>query len=188
MAIEPDLIDAVRRFDAQIRRLQDYGIEMQSPGWVARQHARKDAMAAMYAEEQLVRQQVDRIGILPRLINAYMRGSAEDRQQLRDLQKECSRFGGGPEGHRMARPKPPVTAEELLRAFAILSMSDGDGDWRDEKLWLDDLCAVGRASGLDVPTLLCKAATTASAAERGSRPSLRETLLTRAATGGSRSA
>jgi hypothetical protein len=129
---------------------KDYGIEMQSPGWVARQHARKDAMAAMaamYAEEQLVRQEVDRIGILPRPINACLQGTAEDRQQLRDLQKECSRFGGGPEGRGMARPKPPVTAEELLRAFAILSMSDGDGDWRDEKLWLDDLCAVGRASG-----------------------------------------
>jgi hypothetical protein len=119
MAIDPDLIDTVRRFDAQIRRLQDYGIEMQSPGWVARLHARKEAMAAMYAEEQLVRQEVDRTGILPRLINAYMRGSAEDRQELRELQKECCRFGGGPEGHRMARPKAPVTAEELLRAFAI---------------------------------------------------------------------
>src|ERR1700730_12413083 len=129
MAIDPDLIDAVRRFDAQIRRLQDYGIAVQSPGWEARVHARKEAMAAMNAEEQLVRREVDRIGILPRLINAYMRGSAEDRQQLRDLQKECSRFGGGLEGHRMARPKPPVTAEELLRAFAIPSMSDGDSDW-----------------------------------------------------------
>jgi hypothetical protein len=62
---------------------------------VARLQVRKQAMAAMYAEEQLVREEVDRIGLLPRLINAYMQGSAEDRQQLRELQKECSRFGGG---------------------------------------------------------------------------------------------
>ena len=117
MAIEPDLIDAVRRFDAQIRRLQDYGIEMQSPGWVARQHARKDAMAAMYAEEQLVRQEVDRIGILPRLINAYMRGSAEDRQQLRDLQKECSRFGGGAGGPQDGATEVPGDRRGIASGF-----------------------------------------------------------------------
>jgi len=185
MTIDLDLIDSVRRFDAQIRRLQDYGIEMQRPGWVARLRARKQAMAAMYAEEQLVREEVDRIGILPRLIDAYMQGSAQDRQELRELQKEYSRFGGGAESHRMARPQPPVTAEGLLRAFAFLSMRDGDSDWRDEKLWLDDLCAVAHASGLDVAALLREAATMASATARGSRPSLRETLLARAASDGS---
>jgi hypothetical protein len=188
MAIDLDLIDAVRRFDAQIRRLQDYGIEMQRPGWLARLQTRKEAMAAMYAQEQLVRQDVDRNGILPRLIDAYTQGSAQDRHELRELRRECSRFGTGPEGHRMARPKPPVTAAELLRAFAILAMEDGDSDWRDEKLWLDDLCATGLAGGLDVPALLREAAALASAVARGSRPSLRETLLARADSGGSKTA
>jgi hypothetical protein len=185
MTIDPDLIDSVRRIDAQIRRLQDYGIELQSPGWVARLEARKQAMADMYAKEQRVREEVDRIGILPRLIDAYLQGNAQDREELRALQKECSRFGGGAQSRGVARPLAPVTAAGLLRAFAFLSMHDGDNDWRDEKIWLDHLCAVGRASGLDVAAVLREAATMASTATRGSRPSLSETLLARAASDGS---
>ena len=185
MAIDPDLIDSVRRIDAQIRQLQAYGIELQRPGWVARLQAREQTMAAMYAEEQRLREEVDQLGIMPRLLEAYMQGSAQDRQELRALQKECSSFGGGAQSHGMARPQPPVSAAELLRAFAFLTMHDGDGDWRDEKIWLDQLCAVGRASGLDVAALLREAATKASTAARGSRPSLSETLLARAASDGS---
>jgi hypothetical protein len=184
VAIDADLVAAVRSFDARIRRLQDYGLELQKPGWVGRLMSRKEPMAAMHAEEQLVRREVDGLGLCPRLIDAYLQGSAEDRQELRDLLKACDRFGGGPDSQRIARPTSPVTAEDLLRAFAFLALANGDSDWRDEKLWIDALCAVGRESGLDVPALLRKAATMASAAERGTRPSLRQTLLAVAATMG----
>ena len=47
---------------------------------------------------------VDRIGILPRLIEAYLQGSAQDREELRALQKECGSFGGGPRSRGVARP------------------------------------------------------------------------------------
>ena len=117
----------------------------------------------------------------PRLIEAYMHGSTQDRQELRELLKECDRFGGGPESHRIALPMSPVTAAELLRAFAVFSISDGDSDWRDEKLWVDALCAAGRDSGLDMAALLREAAAMASTAARGSRSSLREMLLAAAA-------
>src|SRR5258708_23978749 len=95
MVIDPDLIDTVRRFDAQIRRLQEYGIEVQSPGWVARLHARKEAMAAMYAEEQLVRQEVDRNGILPRLINAYMRAVQKTARNYEKCRRNAADSEGG---------------------------------------------------------------------------------------------
>jgi hypothetical protein len=115
MAIDPDLIDTVRRFDAQIRRLQEYGIEMQSPGWVARLHARKEPWPPCMPK--VVRQEVDRIGILPRLINAYMQGSAEDRQQLRELQKECSRFGGGAGGPQDGATEAPGDRRGIAPSF-----------------------------------------------------------------------
>ena len=186
MAIDPDLIDAVRRFDGQIRRLQDYGLALDEPGWVARLMSRQQPMAAMYAEEQAVRQEVDRLAVWPRLIDAYLRGGADDRRELRELLRRFDRFGGGPESHRIARPTVPATHEEMLRAFAFFAMSDGDSDWRDEKLWLDALCAIARDSGLDVAALLREAAALAGADRRGSRPSLRETLLAAAtAAGGS---
>jgi hypothetical protein len=93
MAVDPKLIEAVRRFDAEIRRLQDYGIDMQSPGWIERLEARKTDMARMYEQEQLVRRDVD--AFLPALTSAYLHGGDEDRELLRDLLQECSRFGWG---------------------------------------------------------------------------------------------
>jgi len=183
--IDPDLIDAVRRFDGQIRRLQDYGLALNEPGWVARLMSRRQPMAAMYAEEQTVRHEVDRRAIWPRLIDAYLQGSADSQRELRELLKRFDRFGGGPESHRIARPAAPATHKDLLRAFAFFAMSDGDSDWRDEKLWLDGLCAVARESGLDVAALLREAAALAGAAQRGRRLSLRETLLAAATAHGS---
>ena len=183
MAINPDLIDAVRRFDARIRQLQNFGIDFDAPGWWPRMQARKEAMAAMYAEEQQIRKQANEM--LPRLFGAYTNGSPQDRQELRDLLNDCRSFGGKPD---QVSPEPSMTTESLREALTFMSVADGDRDWRDEIVWLDKLCSAGLAAGLDVPKLLREAAELSSSIARGNRPSLRDVLLARAANGGRRRA
>jgi hypothetical protein len=183
MAIDPDLIDTVRRYDARIGQLQNYGIDFDIPGWWPRMQARTEAMAAMYEEEQRVREEVSEM--LPHLLDAYTNGSPQDRQELRNLLDECRSFGGK---QNEIKPELPVTAESLRKELIFMSMRDGDPDWRDETVWLDNLCATGIAAGLDLPALLGEAAALSSTAGRDGRPSLQDILLVRAANGGRMSA
>jgi hypothetical protein len=140
-------------------------------------------MASMYAEEQRLRDEIDRSGIIPRLIDAYLAGDDRERQSLRTLFAECRSFAHnwGPEGRKIAFPDPPATSEQFLRAFAVHAMRDGDRDYRDEIMLLDGLCKRGNASALNTPALLRQGAELASTEPRGNRESFRDTLLQRAA-------
>ena len=182
MTVAPDLIETVRHFDARLRPLQDYGINIHDPGWVARLKARKETMASMYAEEQRLRDEIDRSGIIPRLIDAYLAGDDRERQSLRTLFAECRSFAHnwGPEGRKITFPDPPATSEQFLRAFAVHAMRDGDRDYRDEILLLDGLCKRCVESGLDVAVVLRQAAELASGEPRGKRKSFRDALEERA--------
>src|SRR5215471_5962347 len=173
MAVDSDLLEAVRRFEARLRPLQDYGINIHEPGWVARLKARKDAMASMHAEERRLRDEIDRSEIIPRLIDACIAGGDQERQTLRVLFAECRSFAHnwGAEGRKIAFPDAPATAEQFIRALAVHAMRDGDRDYRDEILLLDGLCKRGTASALDTAALLRQAAEFASAEPRGRRKS-----------------
>jgi hypothetical protein len=182
MTIAPDLIETVRQFDARLRPLQDYGINIRDPGWVARLKARKDLMASMHAEERSLRDEIDRSSIIPRLIDAYIAGDDQERQSLRALFGECRSFARnwGAEGRKISFPDPPATAEQFVRAFAVHAMRDGDRDYRDEILLLDGLCKRCVESGLDVVMVLRQAAELASGEPRGKRDSFRDALQKRA--------
>jgi hypothetical protein len=183
MAIAPDLIETVRIFDARLRPLQDYGLKIHEPGLARRLKARKDIIATMHADELRLRDEIDRSGIIPRLIDAYIAGDEDDRQALRALFDECRTFAHnwGAEGRKISFPVPPASAERFLRALAVHAMRDGDPDYRDEILLLDGLCKLGGKSGLDVPALLREGAAMASTAARGSRKSFCDALKERAA-------
>jgi hypothetical protein len=139
-------------------------------------------MASMYAESLRLRDEIDVIGVIPRLIDAYLAGTDDDRRELRDLFSECRTFAHnwGPAGRSLAFPEPPATPDQFLRAVAVHCMRDGDPDYRDEILLLDGLCKRGRESHLNVPGLLRQAAEMASAGPRGSRKSFRDALIERA--------
>jgi hypothetical protein len=182
MTIAPDLIATVRQFDARLRPLQDYGINIHDPGWVARLKARKELMASMYAEERRLRDEIQRSGIIARLIDAYIAGDNRERQSLRELFAECRSFARnwGPEGRKITFPDPPATAEQFLRAFAVHAMRNGDPDYRDEILLLDGLCKRCAESGLDAVVVLREAAGLAGGEPRGKRKSFRDALKERA--------
>ena len=53
MALTPQVVDQIRRYDALIRKLQDYGLPPHdSKGYIAAFMAKKQQMADQYAEEQ----------------------------------------------------------------------------------------------------------------------------------------
>ncbi len=183
MAVAPELIETVRAFDARLRPLQDYGLKIHEPGLAQRLKARKEIMASMYAESLRLRDEIDRSGIILRLVDAYIAGDDDDRHSLRALFDECRSFAHnwGPEGRKLSFPAPPATAEQFFRALVVHAMRDGDQDYRDEILLLDGVCKLGLKSGLDVAGLLRRVAAMASVAPRGGRKSFGETLEERAA-------
>ena len=182
MAIAADLIATVRAFEARLRPLQDYGLKISEPGLAERLKARKDIIATMYADSLRLRDEIDADGIIPRLVDAYITGTIDDRYELRALFNECRTFARnwGPAGRGIAFPEPPATAQQYLRALAVHCMRDGDADYRDEIMLLDGLCKRGRESQLDVAKLLREAADMASTKPRGSRKSFRDALIERA--------
>src|SRR5436305_12677829 len=100
MAVAADLIETVHVFDGRLRPLQDYGLKIGEPDPADRLKARKEIMASMYAESLRVRDEIDRAGIIPRLIDAYISGTDDDRLELRALFSACRAFAHnwGPAG------------------------------------------------------------------------------------------
>src|SRR5690348_13608697 len=80
------LEEAIGRFDAELRRLSDLGIDLSRPGreLLASLRARRDEMRRQHAELEGVRREADR-ALLPRLLDLYRRGAAADREFVRDL-------------------------------------------------------------------------------------------------------
>ena len=149
------LEDAIRKLDNELRALIDLGLKMSGPGWFEKFKARAAAYREQEPEREAKRQETDRF--LPELLDLYMTGADDDRQWVRDLLRECPTFRWA-FGWRYASPKPPVTAEDMIKALVLLSMEDGGADPRDQQVLLDKLCAAARQSGLDLPPLLRQAA------------------------------
>jgi hypothetical protein len=182
MALPPALIEAVRRFDAEILRLHDYGLAFGKPGYVRRLIANRQKMAEKYAEEQRVWDEINRT-MLPDLMRAYVSGGLPERREIRELMKANAKFAWGvgwDHRDKAIKAGAPEQASDLRQRLVLLSMKDGNKDWRDEIVILDGLCAAGRKVGLDVAELLREAAEMSSDETRGDRSSLREVLLRRA--------
>ena len=180
MALTPEVIDPVRRFDALIRKLQVPPRD--SKGWVKAFMAKKQQMADQYAEEQRVWAEID-ASLPPALVAAYKAADADGRQEIRDLLKQNRIFAWGLGWRHRGAPPPkdkPRQASELRRSLLLSVMKDGQRDYRDEIVSLDEFCKTAQRSGLDAEQLLREAADLASDAPRGDRPSYREALISRA--------
>ena len=145
----------IRRRNEELRALVDFRVEMSDPGWFEKFKARAADYREREPQREAKRQETDRF--LPELLNVFMTGADDDRQWVRDLLRACPTFRWAL-GWRIACPKPPVSAGDMIKALALLSMKDGGADPRDQQVLLDKLCAAARQSGLDVPPLLRHAA------------------------------
>ena len=182
MALAPEIIEVIRQREAEIERLRDHGLPpFGSPGYLAAFMASKSKRTAKFEEERLLWQEINR-SVLPHLLTAYMAGSPLDRQEIRDLLNDNSKFAwglgwAGREGPPAA--KQTATADDLRRRLLLFTMKDGLKDWRDETVTLDDFSATAQRSGIDIEPLLIEAADLASNQPRGDRASTRATLLER---------
>lgn len=161
MQIDPvryeTLRETIGRFDATMRRLADLGIDLHRPPreLLADLRARKDERRRQHEELEATQREADRL-LLAELIDIYINGDDEDRRAVRDLLREFPTFRWG-FGWGLA--SSITTAEEdARRALAVLSMKDGDRDFRDEIVALDHLCAAMRRTGLPAAALLREAA------------------------------
>ena len=149
------LEETVRRLDGELRRLTRLGVEMSGPGLLDRMRAAAEVYRQQEPEREGTRQEADRL--LPALLDLYRGGSDDDREWLRGLLHSCRTFRWAV-GRGVGLPPPPIGPEAAIQALALFSMKDGDADYRDQKLWLDGLCAALGQSGLDVAELLRQAA------------------------------
>jgi hypothetical protein len=162
--IDRDSLEAgIRPLNEELRALVDFGVEMSGPGWFEKFKARAAEYREQEPEREAKRQETDRF--LPELLDLYRTGADDDREWVRDLLRACPTFRWG-FGWRIASPKPPVSAEDMIKALALLSIKDGGADPRDQQVLLDKLCAATRQSGLDLPPLLRKAAAWSSGEAR----------------------
>ena len=104
MALTPEVIDAVRRYDALIRKLQDYGLPpFDSKGYLAAFMAKRQQRADQYAEELRVWAEIE-ASLTPSLIAAYKAPDADGRQEIRDLLKQNRIFADFRMGPWVAPP------------------------------------------------------------------------------------
>ena len=183
MALTPEVINSVRRYDALIREPQDYGLPpFDSKGWLTAFMAKKQQRADQYAEELRVWAEIE-ASVTPALVAAYRIADADGRKEIRELLKQNRIFAWGL-GWRHRRAPPtndkPREASELRYSLLLYVMKDGLRDYRDEVVSLDEFCKSAQRSGLDAEQLLREAADLASDAPRGDRPSYREALISRA--------
>lgn len=149
----------VRQFDANLRRLADYRIDMSLPGpaLLASMRARKDEMRRQHEELAEMQHEADR-QLLAEMLDLYVNGSDHDRRRLRELLHECRSFRWG-FGSGVATRAAVVSEADARKALAVLSMKDGGGgDYRDQIMQLDHICGVLQQAGLPVVALLTEAA------------------------------
>jgi hypothetical protein len=163
MTERQQLAATVRRLDGELRRLTRLGVEMSGPDLLDRMRAAAEVYQRQEPEREAARQEADHL--LPELLDLYRGGDDDDREWLRGLLRECRTFRWAV-GRGVGLPQPPIGPEQAIQALALFSMKDGDGDYRDQKLWLDGLCAALGKSGLDVAVLLRQAAAWSSDAPR----------------------
>ena len=153
----------VRPRDGELRRLNGPRVDLSGPGLLDRMRAAAEVYRRQEPEREAARREADRL--LPELLDLYRGGGDDDREWVRGLLRACRTFRWAV-GRGLGLPQPPVGPEEATQALALFSMKDGDADYRDQKLWLDGLCASLGKSGLDVAALLRQAAGWSSDAPR----------------------
>lgn len=174
------LREAIGAFNAKIRSLSHLGIDLSRPGpeLVADLRARKDELRRQHERLEATQRQAD-CRLLSELLDLYLRGGDTDRIFVRDLLQQNPSFRWG-FGWGVA--SQIQGAEDARKALAVLSMKDGDKDYRDEIVALDHLCAAMKRAGLPVATLLTEAAAWSSDIARfPPTPSTRALLLRYAA-------
>jgi hypothetical protein len=154
MTERQQLAATVHRFDAELGRLNGPRVDLSGPGLLDRMRAAAEVYRRQEPEREAARQEADRL--LPQLLELY-RGGDDDREWVRGLLRKCRTFRWAV-GRGIGLPPPPIGPEQAVQALALFSMKDGDADYRDQKMWLDGLCAALSKSGLDVAALLRQAA------------------------------
>lgn len=177
MTVDVNLIGAVQHLDAELRQLQDCGLDLQRCGAPSYFGKTKAACSQLLSRAETAKASADTL--LPSLIDAFWQGSPEDRRDLRDLFKHCTAFMWRPEGERIAMAASPGDDRAMRRALTLFVLCAGR-DWRDERLWLDLICERARAARHDLALLLRWAAEYASDQPRGDVASVRALLLGRA--------
>jgi hypothetical protein len=171
------LVDEVRRFDVEMRRLADLGIDLHRPtrALLADLRARRDEMRQQHEALEATKREADRL-LLGDLLDLYINGGDADREWLRDLLRECRTFRWGFGWGLRTRI---ATADDARKAFAVFSMRDGGSDYRDEIMALDNICHTMRVAGLPVAALLTEAAGWSSDVQRFPPVSSTRALLLR---------
>jgi hypothetical protein len=147
------LWDAIRRIDATMRMLSQFAIDLSRPGVLERMRARAGEMRRQQAELEETQREADRW--LPEMLDLYRNGSDADRRQMRDFLAVHRSFRWGFGWGLIGRI---ATAEDARNVLAVFSMKDGGGDWRDQIVAHDHLCAAMQRAGLPVAALLAEAA------------------------------
>jgi hypothetical protein len=164
----------IRRFDAELKRLIEVGVDMSGPGWFERFKARQAEMRESREEKEKVRSEADQL--LPELLDLYLGGSDVTRGSIRALLAQCRWFRWSL-GWNLAR-KEAMTEDELRRILALFSMKDQGSDWRDAIVWLHGICRRAAASGMDLAGLLREAARrSADVSPFNGRPSTRQMMF-----------
>lgn len=158
--IEQRLASDIQRFDEKIGRLINLGIDLSLPGpaLLALLAARKEEMWRQHEELEATQREADRL-LLAALLDLYLNGGDAEREWLRALLAECRSFRWGFGWGLASRI---ATGDDARRALAVLSMKDGDADYRDQIVALDRLCAAMQKPGLPVAALLREAASWSS--------------------------
>jgi hypothetical protein len=163
MTERQQLETTVRRLDGELRRLNGPRVDLSGPGLLDRMRAAAEIYRRQEPEREAAHQEADRL--LPELLGLYRGGGDDDREWVRGLLQACRTFRWAV-GRGVGLPPPPIGPEAAAQALALFSMKDGDADYRDQKLWIDGLCASLGKSGLDVAALLRQAAGWSSDAPR----------------------
>lgn len=160
MKIDPGryetLGEEIARFDAKMRRPADLGVDLRhaTRRMLEELRARKDELQRQHEQLEETRREADRL-LLADLLDLYMNGDDGDRQWLRETLHRHRMFRWGI-GWGLVDAIAGV--EDARRALAVMSMKDGDGDYRDAIVRLDKVSVVMRHAALPVGELLREAA------------------------------
>ena len=170
------LREAIHAIDGRLRPLTHYGIDLShpTPARLEELRARADAMRRQLDDADRTRREAD--ALLPAILDRYLNGGDRDREELRALLAECPSFRWG-FGWGLAKRIGAV--REARDALAVFSLKDGNGDWRDQIVALDHLCAAMRRAGLPVAALLTEAAAWSSDISRFPNAASTRALLRR---------
>jgi len=175
--VHPKLVDEITRCEAEIARLQDYGLPPTgAKGFITAFMAAKERMALQYADEQKLRARINETVAEP-LIAAYRAGGELERQEIRDLLDANPKFARGFGWDHDTAPPPVDTLETLRRGLVLSAMKGTNPDFRDEIVAFETFLKGAKGAGADPVALLLEQAALAGDTPRNGRPSHRALVL-----------